>query len=173
MKEHVGSDETDEVPPLPCPHCGPMPAAPELVRSDVSGRWQVFCGPCGSSSGSSRNPKDAVDQWNSRWCGVVTMPHSSAAITGLALVLGNSIRDLSQSDEPPRYGFSSKEKGLRAYQLARIIMGFLNRQMAGSMPSEEAGPKTGFGSKTGHSEERRRSESSQSSQDGATTTGST
>jgi hypothetical protein len=115
---------------LPCPHCGPLPAHPELVRSDVSRRWQVFCGPCGSSSGSTREPADAADNWNGRWSPGPCIPNGSAALTTLALFLGNSVADLSHNPEAPRYGFSSKEKQERAYGLARAIVDGMNESIS-------------------------------------------
>lgn len=111
---------------LPCPHCGPMPAAPELVLSDVSKRWQVFCGPCGSSSGSSKDPQGAADGWNSRSTARPSIPHSSPALVQLALMLGNSVADLSPNTAAPIYGFSSDEKRLQAFGLARAIVAALN-----------------------------------------------
>jgi len=111
---------------LPCPHCGPMPAAPELVRSDVSKNWQVFCGPCGSSSGSSKDPEKAADGWNSRATARPSIPHSSPALVQLALLLGNSVADLSPNQAAPVYGFSSDEKRLQAFGLARSVVALLN-----------------------------------------------
>jgi len=110
----------------PCPHCGPMPAMPELVRNDTSTRWQVFCGPCGSSSGSSKEPRDAADHWNSRHVSGPELATTGAALTRLALLLGNGLKDLTPSEVPPVYGFATKQRQARAYELAREIVDMLN-----------------------------------------------
>lgn len=129
-------DTHDDGPPslvlLACPHCGPMPAHPELVRSDVSGRWQVFCGPCGSSSGSCKEPAQAADLWNSRAPERPAIPHSSTALVQLALLIGNSVADLSPPTGRPIFGFSSKEKHVQAFRLARMAVGLLNRTAHGN-----------------------------------------
>jgi hypothetical protein len=111
---------------LPCPHCGPMPAAPEMVLSDTSRHWQVYCGPCGSSSGSSKDPQRAADGWNSRASARPSIPHSSPALIQLALLLGNSVADLSPNEAAPVYGFSSDDKRLQAFDLARRVVALLN-----------------------------------------------
>jgi Lar family restriction alleviation protein len=54
---------------LPCPFCGPGQSQVDLVQQDIGGRWQVFCGRCGSSSGV--HPRDktqapAIAAWNTR-----------------------------------------------------------------------------------------------------------
>ena len=105
----------------PCPHCGPMPAMPELVRNDVARRWQVFCGPCGSSSGSCREPQEAADHWNSRHVSGPSLATTGTALTKLALLLGNRLADLTPSAAEPIYGFSTLERQQRAYALAREI----------------------------------------------------
>lgn len=50
----------------PCPHCGPYQSMVDSTQCDVSNRWQVFCGRCGSSSGSCKTEEDARDLWNKR-----------------------------------------------------------------------------------------------------------
>lgn len=110
----------------PCPHCGPMPAMPELVLSDTSRRWQVFCGPCGSSSGSSRRPEDAAAAWNSRHVTGPEIGSNSPAVTMLALLLGNSIEDLSASTRAPIYGFKDDATRQRAYVVARDVVLLIN-----------------------------------------------
>jgi len=112
----------------PCPHCGPLPAMPELVRSDVSGRWQVFCGPCGSSSGSNRRPEQAAESWNSRAAGPPEIPTSSAAVTELAVMLSNMLADLTLSSQTPRYGFATPERQARAYDAAHLITACMNER---------------------------------------------
>lgn len=129
---HVEQEKAAECALLPCPHCGPMPAHPELVLSDVSGRWQVYCGPCGSSSGSCREPEQAADLWNSRATERPSIPHSSAALVQLALLIGNSVADLSPSTQRPIFGFSSKQKHAQAFRLARLAVGLLNRTAHGN-----------------------------------------
>lgn len=101
----------------------------------MSKHWQVFCGPCGSSSGSSRDPARAVDAWNGRWCPGPRLPDNSAALTTLALFLGNSVADLSHNPEAARYGFSSMEKQEQAYGLARAIVDGLNRSISDPSPA--------------------------------------
>jgi hypothetical protein len=108
-----------------------MPAHPELVLSDISGRWQVYCGPCGSSSGSCKKPEQAAGLWNSRATERPSIPHSSSALIQLALLLGNSIADLSPSTERPIHGFSSRRKHEQAFRLARMAVGLLNRTAHG------------------------------------------
>lgn len=103
---------------------------PELVRSDVSGRWQVFCGPCGSSSGSSRTPEEAAAHWNSRHVEGPEIGSSSAACTTLALWLSNTLKDLSYGDEPPVYGFRTPERQARAYEIAALVIGHVNQRLA-------------------------------------------
>lgn len=115
----------------PCPFCGPLPAMPELVRSDVSGRWQVYCGPCGSSSGSCRMPDEAAAHWNSRHVEGPELGTSSAARTTVALWLSNSLADLAPSQEPPRFGFASPDRQARAYVLAGMILSHVNHRLLG------------------------------------------
>jgi hypothetical protein len=51
-----------------CPHCGPRMVEPDAVEHpDDSGRWQVFCGGCGSSSGNCSSRDKAVALWNQRY----------------------------------------------------------------------------------------------------------
>ncbi len=119
----------------PCPFCGPLPAMPELVLSDVSGRWQVFCGPCGSSSGSCRTPHDAAAHWNSRHVEGPEIATTSAARTTVALWLSNELADLSPSDAPPRFGFATRERQTRAYDLAAILLAHVNHRLLGSKRS--------------------------------------
>lgn len=114
----------------PCPHCGPMPAMPELVRSDVSRLWQVYCGPCGSSSGASRDPAAAAAGWNSRHASGPDIASTSPALTSLALLLGNSIDDLAPSTRPARFGFKDDATRIAAYALARDIVLLLNAERA-------------------------------------------
>ena len=109
-----------------CPHCGPMPAMPELVQNDTSGRWQVFCGPCGSSSGSSKEPEDAAGHWNSRHVGGPELGTTSAARTSLAVFLSNRLSDVSTGTSRPVYGFASRERQQQAYRLAREIIQQVN-----------------------------------------------
>lgn len=125
---HADSDDgrTARIVLRACPHCGPLPAMPELVRSDVNGRWQVYCGPCGSSSGSSRTPAQAAASWNSRAPGPAEMPTSSAAVTELAVILSNMLADLTPSNERPRYGFASPERQAQAYDTAHLITACMN-----------------------------------------------
>lgn len=52
--------------PTHCRHCGPERSICEAVFSDMSGSWQVFCGACGSSSGSCKTEVEAVALWNTR-----------------------------------------------------------------------------------------------------------
>lgn len=111
----------------PCPHCGPMPAMPELVLGDASRRWQVFCGPCGSSSGSTADPQDAADSWNSRHVGGPEIGSTSAARTTLAVFLSNRLSDLSTGTARPIYGFASRERQAQAYRLAREVVQETNR----------------------------------------------
>jgi len=49
-----------------CPHCGPFQSYCDVVQSDINHRWQVFCGRCGSSSGSCRTEDKAIELWNQR-----------------------------------------------------------------------------------------------------------
>jgi hypothetical protein len=107
-----------------------MPAMPELVMSEVSGRWQVYCGPCGSSSGSTREPQQAADLWNSRHVGGPEIGTTSSARTALAVFLGNRLSDLSPGTDAPIYGFSSRERQEQAYRLAREILAAVNRSLA-------------------------------------------
>jgi len=112
-----------------CPHCGPLPAMPELVRSDVSRRWQVFCGPCGSSSGSCRTPEEAAKHWNSRHVEGPEIGSSSAACTTLALWLSNTLADLSYGTERPIYGFRTAERQARAYEMAALVIEHVNHRL--------------------------------------------
>jgi hypothetical protein len=114
----------------PCPHCGPMPARPELVRGDASRRWQVFCGPCGSSSGSTREPQDAADAWNSRHVAGPELGTTSAAQVALAVFLGNRLADLSAGTALPVYGLASPERQTEAFALAREVLEIVNRSLA-------------------------------------------
>lgn len=138
-REHV------EVPPetiaaieaslRPCPFCGPLPAMPELVRGDGSRMWQVFCGPCGSSSGTSRDPAAAAASWNSRSIGGPELPTSSAAITSLAIMLSNSLKDMTPTDMPPMYGFRSPERQQMAYALAHQAVATMNETIPREDPA--------------------------------------
>lgn len=119
-----------------CPHCGPMPAAPELVRSETSGRWQVFCGPCGSSSGSTKEPEQAAALWNSRFAEGSEAPSSSPALSQLAVFLANRLNDLSPNTARPSYGFPNAERQDLAYRLARDIVLLINRQIAAPTPDQ-------------------------------------
>jgi hypothetical protein len=110
---------------------------PELVLSDVSRRWQVFCGPCGSSSGSCRTPAEAAAHWNSRHAEGPEIGSSSAARTTLALWLSNTLKDLSYGDEPPVYGFRTPERQARAYEMAALIIQHVNHRLRGGDQAEQ------------------------------------
>lgn len=49
---------------LPCEHCPNSMVS--TILGDVSLRWQVFCGRCGSSSGSCKTEDEAIKLWNTR-----------------------------------------------------------------------------------------------------------
>ena len=55
---------------LPCPFCGPGQSMVDPWYDDVSKRWAVGCGRCGSSSGRSIHAEGskeaAVNAWNTR-----------------------------------------------------------------------------------------------------------
>lgn len=46
-----------------CPHCEKSMC--DAVENDY-GRWQIFCGACGSSSGTYKTREEAVAGWNRR-----------------------------------------------------------------------------------------------------------
>ena len=48
----------------PCPHC--PKSMVDALESEYGGRYQVFCGACGSSSGSCKTKTDATALWNCR-----------------------------------------------------------------------------------------------------------
>lgn len=48
----------------PCPHCPRSMIDP--VQCELSNRWQIFCGACGSSSGSYKTEAEAIVGWNKR-----------------------------------------------------------------------------------------------------------
>lgn len=48
-----------------CPHCEKSMCSSE--EGDY-GRWQVWCGACGSSSGSYKTREEAIAGWNKRAC---------------------------------------------------------------------------------------------------------
>lgn len=62
---------------LPCPHC--PESIVDTVEGEISRRWQVMCGACGSSSGSCKTKVEAVALWNRR-TGVVDAPFTAAQI---------------------------------------------------------------------------------------------
>ena len=74
---------------LPCPFCGPGMSVVETVLSDQSGRWQVFCGACGSSSGSTKTEAEAIATWNRRGGGI-TGEVRNLALIGYYLMEGRS-----------------------------------------------------------------------------------
>ncbi len=49
-----------------CYHCGKDKSVCSAIQCETSNRWQVFCGACGSSSGSTRTYFEAVELWNKR-----------------------------------------------------------------------------------------------------------
>lgn len=55
---------------LPCPFCGPGQSMVDPWYDDVSKRWAVGCGRCGSSSGRSIHAEGskeaAIKSWNTR-----------------------------------------------------------------------------------------------------------
>ncbi|MDO9068609.1 MAG: Lar family restriction alleviation protein, partial [Deltaproteobacteria bacterium] len=55
---------------LPCPFCGPGQSMVDPWYDDVSKRWAVGCGRCGSSSGRSihadGSKEAAIKSWNTR-----------------------------------------------------------------------------------------------------------
>lgn len=53
-------------PLAPCPHCGPGQSMCDPVEDILGKRWQVFCGRCGSSSGSYKTEAESIAGWNRR-----------------------------------------------------------------------------------------------------------
>lgn len=47
-----------------CPHC--PKSMIDVLLVEATNRWQVFCGCCGSSSGSHKTKEQAVIGWNTR-----------------------------------------------------------------------------------------------------------
>lgn len=54
---------------LPCPFCGPGESIVACCFDDVSNRYRVYCGGCGSSTGihpTDRTEAPAISAWNRR-----------------------------------------------------------------------------------------------------------
>ena len=46
-----------------CPFCGQGKSICEPNLCDLSNRWQIWCGACGSSTGSYRTKEEAIAFW--------------------------------------------------------------------------------------------------------------
>ena len=93
---------SDEI--KPCPHCGPERSVCSAQVSDLSRRWQVFCGACGSSSGSCATKEEAIAAWNRR---------APAAPSG-----GPSVESLARTWEAHE-GHPITERGYKALEAVR------------------------------------------------------
>lgn len=112
----------------PCAHCGPMPAMPEFVEN--YGRWQVFCGPCGSSSGSAKTREQAAYHWNSRYAGPPEFPHSGPGLRAIAVFISQMVPDLSIPAGMKPWGARTLVEQDRAHDVAAALIAAMNAWMA-------------------------------------------
>ncbi len=78
---------------LYCPHCGHSGVA--AIEDEISERWKIYCGGCGSSSGSCETIQDAKALWNARpqderilWQPIETAPRDGTYILGWDRLFG-------------------------------------------------------------------------------------
>jgi hypothetical protein len=73
------------------------------VRGETSSRWQVFCGACGSSSGSTKTREEAIELWNRR---TFKAPAVSEAI---AQTLADRVLMLPENEDNRRARFYARQ----------------------------------------------------------------
>lgn len=71
---------------LPCEHCGPGKSRCRTVECPISGRWLIFCGACGSSSGSRKTEKQAIELWNTRYSAALASEREKKLVEALRAV---------------------------------------------------------------------------------------